>query len=187
MKHYFSLLIVIFLIGYSPYISAENEDSETDHYDLQDHLIENLDDTQVDHYWQTITRDYGEYLPELQKTSCLNLIRQQEKFSVKSIISSMMKYLFHELISNGQLLGLLLLLTIFSVTLQTLQRAFSNSSLSQIAYFVIYIGLIYIALHSFTIAYSYTKSTIDTLSGFMIALIPLLLSLMATIGSMTAL
>lgn len=154
---------------------------------LQDDLLNELNDDTVEYYWQMITTDYGEYLPALEKTSFRELIKQQDELSLKSILISLSKFLLHELILNSQLLGILLLLTIFSVTLQTLQRAFSESSISQIAYFVIYIGLIYIALNSFMIAYSYTKETIDTLSNFMIALIPLVLSLMATVGSITAL
>jgi len=183
MRRFIFLSIVLFIMSASHDVMAESE--RVDH--LYDDLSDELDYGEIDDYWQMIMVDYGEYLPSLEKKSLFEMIKQQKDFSVKSIFGSIGKFLMHELILNSQLLGLLLLLTIFSVTLQTLQRAFSVSTVSQIAYFIIYIGLIYIALNSFMVAYSYTKETIDTLSSFLIALIPLILSLMATIGSITAL
>src|SRR5690625_3699276 len=183
MRRIFYLSIVLMIISYAH--PAVAEDSSLTH--IQDDLLEELGGSEIDHYWQRIITDYGEYLPDLEKVSFHTLVKEQGEFSLKSIFSSLIKFLLHEFILNSQLLGILLLLTIFSATLQTLQKAFSESSISQIAYFVIYIGLIYIALNSFMIAYAYTKETIDTLSGFMIALVPLILSLMATVGSITAL
>src|SRR5690625_4772269 len=183
MRRFIFLSIVLFIMSASHDVMAESE--RVDH--LYDDLSDELDYGEIDDYWQMIMVDYGEYLPSLEKKSLFEMIKQQKDFSVKNIFGSIGKFLMHELILNSQLLELLLLLTIFSVTLQTLQRAFSVSTVSQIAYFIIYIGLIYIALNSFMVAYSYTKETIDTLSSFLIALIPLILSLMATIGSITTL
>src|SRR5690625_3711372 len=178
------LFIIIFLIfSQSHVVLAETKIVEH----LQDELLDEIGGENIEHYWQRIIVDYGEFLPHQKKSTLRHLIKERDELSLKNILLSLSKYLFHELILNSQLLGILLLLTIFSAILQILQRAFSESSLSQIAYFVIYIGLIYIALNSFMVAYEYTKETIDTLSSFMIALVPLVLSLMATIGSITAL
>lgn len=183
MKRLIFLTVSLLLVNFASGISAESVTSDP----LHDDLLNELNDDQIESYWQIITTNYGEYLPTLEKASFRELVRRHDELTLKNIMLSLSKFLLHELILNSQLLGILLLLTIFSVTLQTLQRAFSESSISQIAYFIIYIGLIYIALNSFMVAYTYTKETIDTLSGFMIALIPLILSLMATVGSITAL
>src|SRR5699024_10481265 len=88
----------------------------------------------------------------------------------------------YELLLNGKLLGLLLLLTLFSIVLQTVQTAFEHSAVSKIAYFVVYIVLIYIALNSFYLAFSYAKDSIDAMSSFMIAMLTLILFLINLSG-----
>ena len=49
-----------------------------------------------------------------------------EKFSLKEWMIGLLKYLFHELAANGKLLGTLIMLTIFSALLQSLQSAFQK-------------------------------------------------------------
>ena len=83
---------------------------------------------------------------------------------------------------NGKLLGSLILLTIFSMFLQSLQNAFEQSSISKVAYAIVYMVLIILALNSFHVAIEYTKETIDMMISFLMALIPLLLALIATSG-----
>ena len=173
--------ILFFLPGMSvsgePDPTTTNDDAVVDE-DLIDHI--QLDGIQQ--YWDTLTNEYGGYLPELEKTSLVEFLKDNGPFSLKNTITGLLKFLLYELVLNGKLLGSLLLLTLFSVILQTMHTAFENSAISKIAYFVVYVVLLYIALNSFFLAFTYTKEAIDTMSSFMIALIPLILGLMATFG-----
>ena len=72
------------------------------------------------------------------------------------------------------------------MVLQTLQNAFEHHTVSKVAYAMIYMVLIILALNSFHIAISYTEEAIQTMINFIIALIPLLLALMASVGSITS-
>ena len=92
----------------------------------------------------------------------------------------LLKYLFHELVANGKLLGTLIMLTIFSALLQSLQSAFSKSSVSKIADAVVYMVLIIFALNSFYVVMTYARETIQTMVDFILALLPILLALIAT-------
>lgn len=157
--------------------------AETEQLEFEDKLIDDLSLDNIQQYWNDITEEYGGYIPELEKTSLSGFIKNDQSFSIKSIMMGFLQFLFHEIILNGKLLGLLLMLTLFSIILQTMHSAFENSSISKIAYFVVYIVLIYISLNSFFLAFSYTKEAIDAMSSFMIALIPLVLGLMATFGN----
>src|SRR5699024_4229684 len=134
-------------------------------------------------YWNTLVNDYGGYLPELEKQSIYDLIKKKESFSLKNTLIGACEFLFHELILNGKLLGLLMMLTLFSVLLQTTHAVFEQSAVSKIAYFVVYIVLLFISLNSFYVTVSYIEETIDTMMSFMIALLPLVLGLMATFGN----
>src|SRR5690625_1112753 len=115
MRQFIFLSVVLITVCSAHPVSAQPASVNQ----LQDDLLNELNDDTVEYYWQMITTDYGEYLPALEKTSFRELIKQQDELSLKSILISLSKFLLHELILNSQLLGILLLLTIFSVTLQT--------------------------------------------------------------------
>jgi stage III sporulation protein AE len=101
-------------------------------------------------------------------------------------MKAFLKFLFHELIANGKLLGTLILLTVFSMLLQLLQNAFNQSTVSKVAYALVYMVLIIIALNSFHVAIQYTNDAIQSMTNFILALIPLLLALMASSGGLAS-
>lgn len=78
------------------------------------------------------------------------------------------------------------MLTIFSALLQSLQSAFSKSSVSKIADAVVYMVLIIFALNSFYVVMTYARETIQTMVDFILALLPILLALIATGGGVVS-
>lgn len=176
--------LIFFLAGQAP-VAADSE-SDDDNMDMEETMLDDISLDNVETYWNVLIDDYGGYLPELQKTGIYEFIKNKGSFSIKNTVFGFIEFLFHELILNGKLLGLLLILTLFSVVLQTMHTAFEGSAVSKIAYFVVYVVLIFIALNSFYAAVSYAKEAIDTMSSFMIALLPLVLGLMASFGNLAA-
>src|SRR5699024_3165681 len=76
----------------------------------------------------------------------------------------------------------LMLLMLIFLFLQAIQNAFEESTVNTLAYFVIYTVLIFIVLNSFHLVLTYAKETIDMMNSFMLALMPLLLTLLVTSG-----
>ncbi|GAA0482144.1 stage III sporulation protein AE [Salinibacillus aidingensis] len=148
---------------------------------IQDQSYEKIGD-----YWSNLKENYGEFLPDLSNKDLTDFMKEDASVSIKSWINGLLKYLFHELLANGKLLGSLILLTLFSVILQTLQNAFESKTVNKVAYAVVYLVLITLALSSFQLAVSYTNNAIDAMSNFMWALLPLILSIMASVGSITS-
>ncbi|MFC7748126.1 stage III sporulation protein AE [Lentibacillus kimchii] len=164
-------------------VSAAQDKTDTDPEKAEDQILDDMSLDGVDSYWQTLADDYGGYIPELEKTSIYEFIKDNGSFSIKNVLWGVFEYLWHELLLNGKLLGTLLVLTLFSVILQTMQTAFADSTVSKVAYYVVYIVLIYLAMNSFYQAVSYANDAISTMSSFMIALLPLVLGIMATLGN----
>lgn len=146
-------------------------------------ILEEVSFGDIQEHWIQLSEKYGGFLPEIKKTSLTEIIKRTDSFSFRHIMQGFVKFLLYELVLNGKLLGSLLILTLFSIVLQTMQSAFEQSSVSKIAYFVVYIVLIFIILNSFYLTFTYAKEAIDAMSSFMIALIPLILGLIATFGS----
>lgn len=184
------MALVLFLIGSSSGQAEEGDEQLPPDANIQQDMI----DTQLDRlgveeltgYWNSIVDQYGGYLPESQKGSLIDFMKGEKEFSFKAWFSGIFKFAFQELVMNGKLLGTLIMLTIFSMFLQSLQNAFEGGSVSKVAYSIIFMVLIIIALNSFHVAIDYTRDAISTMVHFIIALIPLLLALIAASGGVVS-
>lgn len=187
MKNPFKLfmLILFFLIVFvqaNPATAEEHQKQEK----LEDELVEELSFKEIETYWNKVISDYRGYVPELEKTTVTEFIKQKETFSFKNMLKGISEYFLYELLLNGKLLGTLIVLVLFSTFLQTIHSAFEKNAVSQIAYFVVYFVLIFVLLNSFYSVFEYTKATIQQLSDFMLALLPMLLGLMSSFGNLLA-
>jgi stage III sporulation protein AE len=152
--------------------------------ELVDAQLNSLDMTELKQFWEDITYKYGGFLPESQKGSLYDFVSGEKKFSFKQWGLGVVKFAFQEFVSNGKLLGSLIMLTIFSMFLQSMQNAFEKSTISKVAYSIVYMVLVIIALNSFHIAISYTNEAIGSMISFVLALVPLLLALIAASGGL---
>ncbi|MEH7095158.1 stage III sporulation protein AE [Neobacillus vireti] len=184
------IMILVLLFFYIPGVQAAEESKNTQApltaQDLVDQQLETLDISELQQYWEDITTKYGGFLPESQKGSLYDFVKGDKKFSFKEWGQGILKFAFHEFVANGKLLGSLIMLTIFSMFLQSMQNAFEKSTISKVAYSIIYMVLVILALNSFHIAISYTNEAIGTMISFVLALVPLLLALIAASGGVVS-
>ncbi|WP_430785340.1 stage III sporulation protein AE [Virgibacillus flavescens] len=179
------IAIAIFIVLTFEYTSlaATSTSPPTTISEIEGGVLEKVSLDGIEHHWNKLIDQYNGYIPTLEKASLYEFVKNNGSFSIKDTLLGVVEYFFHEIIVNGKLLGLLMMLTLFSVLLQTMHNAFENSMVSKIAYFTVYLVLLFIALNSFYLVFSYTKDAIDAMSSFLIALLPLILGLMATFGS----
>lgn len=182
MKHFKKFLFItllLIIIGQPVKVVNAEEDNP-------DQIIDEISFSEIQTYWTKLTEEYQGYLPEIEKQTIYEFIKNKNKFTLKEVVPALADYFFHELILNTKLLGQLLILTLFSVLLQTIHSSFEKSSVSKIAYFIVYIVLLYISLNSFYLASSYIKDAVGTMTHFMMALIPLILGIMSTFGNIVS-
>lgn len=144
-----------------------------------------VDTGEMDRFWKDLMNQYGDFLPAPSSPSILGVL-QQEGFTLEGIGLGMIKFLFYEITQNSKLLGSILILAVLSALLENLQNAFERNTVSQVAFAVIYMALIILAVNSFMTAIGYAKQAITAMSDFMVGTIPLLLTLMASTGAVTS-
>ena len=185
------IIILLFFFLNIPIVHAASEvTNETPNplspQELVNSQLKTMDLTDLKQYWEDILTKYGGFLPESQKGSLYDFIKGDKKFSLKQWGQGILKFAFQEFVANGKLLGSLIMLTIFSMFLQSMQNAFEKSAVSKVAYSIVYMVLVIIALNSFHIAINYTNEAIGTMISFVLALIPLLLALIAASGGLVS-
>ena len=184
-------IVVSFLLIPSIQASPQEKSSTVESVEagLEDMVhtqLESLNMDELTGFWEDIMNEYGGFLPESQKGSLYDFIKGEKEFSLKEWLSGILKFVFQELIANGRLLGSLVLLTVLSMFLQSLQNAFESGTISKMAYAVVFMVLVIIALNSFHVAVSYAMDAIRTMTSFIMALIPLLLALIAASGGLVS-
>lgn len=175
------IILTFFFFLLSPQIVQANTEEP-----VLEEQIQALDLDKVSVYWEDLISNYGGYFPESQKGSFVEFVKGEKGFSLKDWLYGLLEFLFYEILENGKLLGTLVLLTVLSAVLQTLQTAFEKSSISKVADSIIFMVLIVIALNSFYLVMEYTKDTVGIMVDFIMALLPILLALIATGGGVVS-
>ncbi|GGE46578.1 stage III sporulation protein AE [Pullulanibacillus camelliae] len=151
-----------------------------------DKQLDSINTDDIKAYWDKVVTQYNGFLPESKDMDFKEFLTSDKNHLIKEWIAGLLHYLFHELLVNGKLLGTLILLTVLSMILQNIQNAFEHPTVSKVAYAVVYMVLVILALNSFKVAISYTTTAINDMSHFLLALMPLILALMATSGGLTS-
>ena len=181
------LLFLFFsLFSFSSSVTAQAGQDKPMPDQFVDKQLNSLGLQDIQAYWNEVIEEYGGFLPESQKGSFMEFVKGEKKLSLKAYLLGLVKFLFHELLVHGKLLGSLILLAIFSILLQNMQNAFEHKAVSTVAYGITYMVLIILALNSFHVAIQYTENAIANMMGFLLALIPLLLALMASVGGVAS-
>ncbi|MFD2116066.1 stage III sporulation protein AE [Paenibacillus yanchengensis] len=189
MKILTSCFIVYMLssLFYPVYSLAATAAEESSTPSLTNSATDQLAELEIDTistYWEKLREEYGGYFPDRAVPSFKEMLNPSgDSFKLKTMLQGLLRYLWHEVLYNGKLLVTIVFLTVFSMILQNLQTAFENNTVSTVAYTITFMVLLIIAVNSFYVAIDYAKDAIQSMIHFMLAMVPLLLTLLASMGS----
>lgn len=109
----------------------------------------------------------------------------QGSLNLKQLSGVAIAYIFKEVVASFKIVGGLIIIAIVCGLLNNLQNAFSNENLSNVAYFACYAVMITMIARGFYIGVDVVIDTISSISNFMTALMPVLMALLASVGSFT--
>ncbi|UFJ43283.1 stage III sporulation protein AE [Brevibacillus humidisoli] len=144
---------------------------------------EHLQTERIEQFWKKTLQEYKGYLPDLQAPGLMQLLFQDGELTVSGVLKGLFKYFFHEVLTNGKLLSSIIIITVFAMILETMQSAFERNTVSTVAYAITYLVLMVLAMNSFHLAITYAKDAIANMSDFMLAMIPLVIALLASMGN----
>ncbi|MBP1999433.1 stage III sporulation protein AE [Paenibacillus shirakamiensis] len=175
--------LVLIVIGYLIFWPIRLfADSQNDSW-MQKQASE-LPTDQVETYWKDLMKEYGGFFPDEKIPSFMDMLMPGgTQFSVKTGLTGLLKYMWHEVLYNGHILVTIVILSIFSLILETLQTAFERGNVSKVAYSICYMVIIILAINSFHVAISYASDAITGMIDFMMAMVPLLFTLLASMGN----
>ncbi|MFC7440956.1 stage III sporulation protein AE [Laceyella putida] len=177
-------LCLLIMLWSTPAFATEEEPGSSVVNQLVRSQLNELQVEQVDEFWKQLKSDYGQYLSEPQGQNIFDLLLSPNKeLSLKHVLMAFARYFFHEILYNGKLLGTIVILTVLSMLLRTLQTAFEQNQVSQVAYAIVFMVLIVLAANSFHVAVDSAKTAIGRMIDFMLALVPMMLTLLVSMGN----
>lgn len=187
-KHIYLIVVLCFLFLFQGNIvlAEETESGLTpkDVFIKQQQAI-NLDE--LDEFILEVDQDLAEYFPEFSLKELISSFKEGKlSFSPQELLQGIMRFFFREIMANLTLLGKLLIIAVICSILHNLQAAFENATISKLAYFVCYLGIITLAIGSFQMTVATGLASIERMVSLMTILLPILLVLLTAMGGLTS-
>jgi len=176
------VVIVTIMLLMNCYICSATP-TETD--DLSIKLYNTLSADNINQFISNINHELNEDIPMLSPQTIKDIASNGLTYDWRQVSQSLMARMFKELAANIHLMGKLLFLAVLCALLQNLQNSFESSAISLLTYGICFVFLTVIALTAFYNALAVVRQTVQTMIGFMEALLPLLISLLAGMGAVT--
>ncbi|AFM01250.1 MULTISPECIES: stage III sporulation protein AE [Desulfitobacterium] len=148
-------------------------------------LAVQVDLTEVRGFLEQIDRDVQESLPNFSLAKLFDDLRQGNiNLHPVEIGRTLLALLGKEILESAPLIGKLLILAVLTAVLQQLQSAFSGE-VGKMAQILAYLVLMGIALATFQIAIKVASDSIQTMTGFMQTLLPVMMTMLVAMGNLT--
>lgn len=107
----------------------------------------------------------------------------KEGMDSKTLFKNSLGYIFREVVASFEIVGQIMVIAIVCALLNNLQSAFGNEKLSNVAYFACLSVMIILIAKGFYIGVALAQDVIKDITNFMMALMPVLIMLLASIGN----
>ncbi|SHE45767.1 stage III sporulation protein AE [Seinonella peptonophila] len=150
--------------------------------------FDHLPTQEMKHFWDRFHQEYQQFFSAGLPQDIFTFLQSMnsKEFSLAEFGKGLLRYFLHEVLYNGKLLGMIIVLTVLSMILQTLQTAFEQNQVSRVAYAVVFMVILILAIQSFSSAVTAAKAAIGQMVDFMVASVPLLLTLLASMGNLAS-
>jgi len=178
------LILIAYVLLSLPHIAYAEEGSVANPMnELVKQQAEQLDTDKIEQFWKKTVQEYQGYLPDIKSPGFMQLLLQDGQITISGMLKGLFTFFLHEILMNGKLLSSIIVITIFAMILETMQNAFERNTVSTVAYSITYLVLMVLAMNSFHVAITYAKDAITEMSDFMLAMVPLVLALLASMGN----
>lgn len=179
-----SVIMLLFILPVNCYgmdtISSDKDPVASSIYNEQ---ANSLDTKSIEDFINELNSETSGYIPPMNFKTLVSMLRSGEVgYSFKDVFYGIFRFFLNDVLLNTKLLGQLIVLTIICGILQNLEKAFDNDNVSNLAYYACFLVLIIIVVKSFSIAVTIGRDTINRMVDFMLALLPTLLTLLASVG-----
>ena len=173
-----TVLIILIFLTHNTYATEESLSQEDIMQSQQEDLDINSFIDEADKYTDDIYEDID--MGELFSSAITGSIDNE------SILKSIIKAIGGEVLDSITVLGSILVIIVIHSILKSLSDGLENKGIAQITYYVQYILIVTLIMTNFVQILDIVRESIQSLVGFMNSLIPIMITLMITTGSIVS-
>ncbi len=187
MKKVYVVTMIILAVFWIFFQTAyAQQDDPHDVHEIIDQTVDGLDMTQVNEMIRDLNEESKGYMPEISFKGFLDsILSGKEYIGFKDIFTGFIKYMFREISGNMLFLGEILVLGVISAILNNIQGAFDGESIRNISSMAVYVLMTVIIMRNLNMAMGVGKEAISQMTNFMQAMLPVLITVMTSMGSFT--
>lgn len=141
----------------------------------------------MEDYWSEVEEDVEEYFPSLNWREAFHWFQPgEEGLNFQEIPGGLVRFFMGELFLNLRFLGKLLVLAVVAALVKNLQTAFESKNVAWLTRGVLLMVLIGLIMPGFMAAMELARSTVGNMVDFILAFIPVMLILLSSLGSFSA-
>ncbi len=148
-------------------------------------LMDQMDLSALEKRWQDIKHVYEPFLPRKMDLNVGDL-DIASFFSVENWLSALQSYVFFEIKSHTESLALIFLLSILASVLKTMGQAIGRQAVTKTAEAAILIPIFVLAMNTFRLAVESVSVTVEQMTVFMTAFMPVLIALLTLSGAVAS-
>lgn len=174
-----SLLLGLMAIGLLASPAAAAAETQGDLWEL-------LDLGPMERFVEEVNRDLARYGRPLEARDLLGMFRGEAPLTLGEIMDVLAGFFLGELRLNLSLLGQLVALGVLAALMEGFHDSLGGARVGRVASMVLCVALLVLGLASLTAALTIAERTVDTLAGFMLASLPLMVSLLLAAGAVSS-
>jgi stage III sporulation protein AE len=171
-------LFFLFLLLPSPVLATQQQTASA---------LADTDTSEMEDYLNQLDNSLSDYMQDFTLQGIWQDVKNGDiEFSAGGFLEFLSRVFFKEINAAWALLGQLILLAVISLILGNLSNAFVKENISLLTKGVVYLLLAAIAIGAFSISLDVAEAAVDMMSGFLYAVLPLLMVLLASIGGVSS-
>ncbi|MBS3949933.1 MAG: hypothetical protein KGZ53_04645, partial [Peptococcaceae bacterium] len=178
----FVAVIMLLLLLLPTQVFAAPEDWESALESVLNEQLDELDLASLETVLQAIQDEYAGYIPNLDIRSVISNLHSGGGLNPKEVLASLLRYFLSEIIGQLSLLGKLIVLAVLCALMKKMQDSLGGD-VGNVAYAICFVVLMGFTLQSFAFAIQTVSGSIRTMVGFIYSLLPVLLTLLVSMGA----
>lgn len=182
MRIYKAILILIFLtlILFQVNVFAAEEPNK-------DSITAKVDISSMEKISEKL-ENQGDYLPKISIQEIINNYKKSGSLglTLRDIATSLVKFIFKEILGNSNLLLELLFIALLCALLQNIQSSFDSDGVSNMAYYACFLVMALLIIKSFILAVGVGRDAINDMVELTNSMMPPLIGLIATTGGVAS-
>lgn len=180
------IIVLAFFLSSSICNGQENQREEINIEEIVYEQMEGMDIDEIQNMIDVVNNEYNDILPKSLKQMISELIQGENIFDYKEIFNKLIRFFLQEIFINLNFAAQILVIAIIIGILKNTSNSFGENTVSNLAQLICYSAAVAVCIGNFRYAYTIGTETISSITSFMQAVFPLIITMLISLGNVAS-